>query len=106
MGVLWHICELHREPSTQRVKGGGGGARKRIDTYSILEPQERQSRSCSLLRPDNLCPPTECEWIRKKQRKKGMGQTLRLGTFRTLSGYFFTYFFLPLLEWRAQTNLM
>jgi len=31
--------------------------------------------------------------------------TFRLGTFRTLSGYFLTYFFLPLREWRAQISL-
>lgn len=29
---------------------------------------------------------------------QGERLTLRLGTLRTLSGYFFTYFFLPLLE--------
>lgn len=33
-------------------------------------------------------------------------RTFRLGTFLTLSGYFFTYFFLPLRECRAQTSFV
>ena len=37
----------------------------------------------------------------KKRRR-----TLRLGTFLTLSGYFFTYFFLPLLVCRAHTSFV
>ena len=37
---------------------------------------------------------------------KNCSPTFRLGTFRTLSGYFFTYFFLPLLECLAQTSFV
>src|SRR6266702_289116 len=49
-----------------------------------------------------LIPKSENGFVKNTKRT---GQTLRLGTFRTLSGYFLTYFFLPLLEWRAQTSL-
>jgi hypothetical protein len=75
-----------------------GGARKRIVTYSILEPQECQSRSCSLSRLDSLCPPTvpksENGFVIKKKHEI-VGPDLATGHFSYPIGIFLDVLFPP-----------
>ena len=81
-----------------------------VGTYSTLELLACRNRSCSSWRLGIPCHSASdhtqrCVISDVFDTQHNGGNTFRLGTFRTLSGYFLTYFFLPLREWRAQISL-
>lgn len=99
MGMLRNVYELACQHSLARQEW--------IGTYSTPGLLGYRNMSYNSLRPGTPCHPAAVQptMLVGDSGHTNTQHTFRLGTFRTLSGYFLTYFFLPLREWRAQISL-
>jgi hypothetical protein len=97
--ISWECCDTSANVSI------GTGWQGRSELARTAHPDFWGVEICLIAHRGLTSLAVQLRCVSRVFRDTNIQYTFRLGTFRTLSGYFLTYFFLPLREWRAQINL-